>query len=112
MKVLTTRVLTGLGLLASVACAGDDGPAAPQGNTVEMRASTFAPSALSIALSESVTWSNTSGLLHNVTFTTPGAPANVPNISAGTAARTFTQTGTFAYNCTNHAGMSGTVTVE
>jgi plastocyanin len=30
---------------------------------------------------------------------------------AGSASRTFSTAGTFGYQCTNHAGMSGTVTV-
>jgi plastocyanin len=107
------RRLIRLSLLAALACGGgDDGPSGPQGNTVVMGASTFVPTALTIARDESVTWSNTSGILHNVTFTTAGAPANIPDHTAGNTVRTFATAGTFAYDCTNHAGMSGTVTVQ
>lgn len=107
------RRIIALCLLAGLACGGgDSGPSGPQGNTVVMGASTFVPAALTIARDESVTWSNTSGLLHNVTFTTAGAPANVPDHTAGNTVRTFATSGTFAYTCTNHAGMSGSVTVQ
>ena len=71
----------------------------------------FSPTSTSIAVGGTVTWVNNSGVLHNVTFGTTGAPANVANFSAGTQTRTFSNRGTFAYSCSNHAGMSGTVTV-
>jgi plastocyanin len=60
-----------------------------------------------------VTWTNATGVLHNVTFTTGGtdAPPGVADATAGTATRTFVAAGTFAYHCSNHAGMQGTVTV-
>ena len=107
------RRFTALCLLAGLACGGgDSGPAGPQGNTVVMGASTFVPAALTIARDASVTWRNTSGLLHNVTFTSAGAPANIPDHAAGNSVRTFATAGTFVYNCTNHAGMSGSVTVQ
>lgn len=113
MSCSSRRRLTAFTFVAALACGGgDEGPSAPSGNTIVMGASSFVPPALTIHLDESVTWSNTSGILHNVTFTTAGAPANIPDHTAGNTARTFTTTGTFAYDCTNHAGMSGTVTVQ
>jgi plastocyanin len=33
-------------------------------------------------------------------------------MTTGTASRTFSNTGSFSYTCTNHAGMNGTVTVQ
>lgn len=48
-----------------------------------------------------------------MTFTPAnGVPANVANLATGTASRTFATAGTFEYQCTNHVGMSGSVTVN
>ena len=49
---------------------------------------------------------------HNVTFVqAAGAPQNVPTTTTNTASRTFAAPGTYAYACTLHAGMVGTVNV-
>ena len=74
----------------------------------------FSPSAVTIRVGGTVTWSNETGsVAHNVTFTsTPGAPANVANFASGNANRTFASSGTFSYHCTNHQGMTGQVTVQ
>jgi plastocyanin len=73
----------------------------------------FNPSAVTITRSGTVTWTNNSGLVHNVTFgVATGAPANVPDLASGSASRTFTTAGTFAYQCTNHPGMTGSVVVQ
>lgn len=72
----------------------------------------FTPTSVTIARNGSVTWTNSTGVSHNVTFTTAGAPANIADHTSGTNARTFATTGTFSFNCTNHAGMSGSVTVQ
>jgi plastocyanin len=50
---------------------------------------------------------------HNVTFgATTGAPASIPNTTGQTVGRTFSTAGTFAYQCTLHGGMTGTVIVN
>jgi plastocyanin len=74
----------------------------------------FSPASVSITRGGTVTWSNESTTLHNVTFTTAGAPANISNFTstAGAVTRTFATAGTYSYQCTNHAGMNGTVKVE
>jgi plastocyanin len=73
--------------------------------------SSFDPSTLTIKATETVTWSNTSGILHNVTFSTAGSPADIPDHTSGSTNRTFPTPGTYAYRCTNHAGMNGTIVV-
>jgi plastocyanin len=43
---------------------------------------------------------------------TAGAPVDIaPDMTSGSASRTFTVAGTFNYSCTNHPGMNGSVTV-
>ena len=94
------------------ACGDDDDPAGPAGNTVSMTATAFTPAALTIARNESVTWTNPSGVLHNVTFSTNGSPANIPDHTSGSNARTFANAGSYAYSCTNHENMNGTIVVQ
>jgi plastocyanin len=73
----------------------------------------FSPSTVTITKGGTVTWNNEAGTTaHNVTFTTSGAPNNIGNFSSGTSSRTFDATGTYAYHCTNHSSMTGTVKVE
>jgi plastocyanin len=73
----------------------------------------FSPSAVTITKGGTVTWNNEAGTtLHNVTFTTSGAPSNIGNFSSGTSSRTFDAAGTYQYHCTNHSSMTGTVKVE
>jgi len=71
----------------------------------------FNPASVEIAAGGTVTWTFTG--THNVTFTTAGAPANIPDTgTGGSAARTFPGAGTFTYTCTRHSNMNGTVVVR
>jgi plastocyanin len=103
-------------LAASLSCTSDRsdpvGPGGGGNNTVVMGASSFSPPSLTIQRNGTVTWSNTSGIVHNVTFNTAGSPAGIPNHSAGSNARTFPTAGTFNYNCTLHEGMNGAILVQ
>ena len=84
--------------------------AAPTTASVAATASsTFTPRDVVVARNGSVGWSF--AILHNVTFDTPGSPANIGDTATGTVSRTFNTAGTFAYHCTIHAGMQGTVIV-
>lgn len=81
--------------------------------SVTLRAATFDPTSVTITRTGTVTWNNTSGVVHNVTFTAAtGAPANIGDHSSGSNQRTFDTVGNFAYSCTNHAGMNGSVSVQ
>lgn len=72
----------------------------------------FSPAQGNLALNGTVTWTNNSGEIHNVTFApAAGAPANITDLPTGTASRTFATAGTYEYQCTNHVGMAGSVTV-
>src|SRR4051812_2490339 len=72
----------------------------------------FSPTSVTITKGGTVTWTNGGKTAHNVTFSGTGAPSNVANFTSGTSTRTFPNAGTFSYQCTNHPGMSGTVTVQ
>lgn len=72
----------------------------------------FAPTSVTVARGGSVTWSNATGFVHNVTFTGSAAASSIPDIASGSAERTFSTAGTWSYSCTNHAGMTGRVIVQ
>jgi plastocyanin len=81
---------------------------------VRVANNSFTPNAITIPNGTVVTWEwqgTTSA--HNVTFAAvTGAPTNIGNQTTGSAQRTFNTAGTFNYQCTNHAGMTATVTVN
>jgi plastocyanin len=126
---LERLALTSLVALALAACGGDGGgtgpvdptppvqkpPAEPVASaTVAAGANSndFSPSDVLLKLGGTVTW--TFGARpHNVIFgQASGAPADIPVTSNTQASRTFNTAGTFSYDCTLHAGMSGTVRVQ
>ena len=72
----------------------------------------FSPTAVTITKGGTVTWNNNGSTAHNVTFTTAGSPTSIGNFTSGSNSRTFPTSGTYSYQCTNHAGMQGTVTVQ
>jgi plastocyanin len=74
----------------------------------------FNPGAVTIARTGTVTWTNATGILHNVTFApASGVPTSIVSFASGMNTRTFNTAGTFTYQCTNHpATMTGTVTVQ
>ena len=70
------------------------------------------PPAISVGSGAVVTFTNNDGFAHNVTFTNTAIGAT-PDFSTGSRTLTMpTTAGTYAYRCTIHAGMSGTVTVQ
>lgn len=87
--------------------------ALPSAVTVVAGAATndFTPANVAIARGGTVTWTFGS-LIHNVDFQgTSGAPNSIPNSSNTSVARTFPTAGNFAYVCTLHSGMNGSVLV-
>ena len=86
---------------------------APSANVVTTPGTTFSPSTITVAQGSTVTWQFT-GNTHNVTFgTAKPTGGDIPNTAAGgTASRTFPNAGTYAYDCTLHSGMSGSVIVQ
>ncbi|HEU4882803.1 MAG TPA: Ig-like domain-containing protein [Longimicrobium sp.] len=89
-------------------------PSPPTTATVTTPGTSFSPAAVTIRAGGTVTWQFTGSTRHNVTFSgTAPTGGNIPDTDAGgTAQRTFATTGTYAYSCTRHSGMNGTVTVQ
>jgi plastocyanin len=92
---------------------GSGGGSSPSTATVTTPGNTFSPASVTLATGGTVTWQFTGSTRHNVTFN-GAAPAggNIPDTDAGASvARTFATAGTYTYQCTRHAGMTGQVIV-
>lgn len=87
--------------------------AVPAEADVNLLASSFSPSAVSVTVNGTVTWTNNSGLAHTLEFDDPPVPVtDVPTFANGQEhERTFGTAGTYAYHCSVHPGMNGSVTV-
>lgn len=88
---------------------------------VEIQASSnqWHPSSILVDTGTKVTWRNGDGIAHNVKKSADavdfGAPFGVESENFGpgkTYSFTFTKPGTYPYECTIHAGMTGTVEVR
>ena len=76
---------------------------------------------LNVAPNTPVTWTNDSGVLHDVTFDNSsaalavgnGSAGNIPPFSTGSSQRQFAVVGNYAFHCTIHGTvMHGTVNVQ
>jgi plastocyanin len=84
----------------------------PSATVTADASNTFSPQQVDISVGGQVTW-NFGPVEHNVTFVnSTGAPSNVGNTANQSVSRTFATAGSFTYNCTIHAGMTGTVIVH
>jgi len=80
---------------------------------VDMSNFAFTPKAIKVASGATVTWTNTDGVAHNVTF--DGGAVAASGTIAGGAAKALvmpTAAGTYPYRCTFHSGMTGSVVVQ
>jgi plastocyanin len=84
-------------------------------------ASTGANPTITVGVNTAVTWTNDSGVQHDVIFSDPTAPQAVGNgnsgniglHTSGTSQRQFAAAGTYPFHCTQHPpGMIGTVVVQ
>ena len=74
----------------------------------------FSPTSQTITAGDSVLFDwNGVTVAHNVTFAVvAGAPTNIGNNTSGSFWRVFATPGTYNFQCTNHPGMTGSVTVN
>jgi plastocyanin len=106
------------GVVVNWAIASGGGAVNPAQSTsagVSVNNNSFDPNEAVVKTGGTVTWTWNSGVVqHNVTYSTgPGTlPANSPTQAGGTTfSTTFTSIGTYAYHCSIHAGMDGTIKV-
>jgi plastocyanin len=88
--------------------------AAPVAASVEMSGSKFNPASVRVARGGTVTWTNSDGFAHDVTFDGNPGVANIAAFSTGAKSATMPQAAsTIAYHCNIHgAAMSGSIKVE
>lgn len=100
-------------IAALVAACGGSGASPGQqaaANAVTIVDFAFQPSSLTVTKGTAVTWTNTGSVGHTVTA--DDASFTSDTIAAGaTFSHTFGTAGTFAYHCSIHSQMHGTVTV-
>ncbi|MFF3517455.1 plastocyanin/azurin family copper-binding protein [Streptomyces sp. NPDC002573] len=88
-------------------------PAAPvNGSAVAIKNFAFSPTTLKVKAGTTVTWTNQDTDPHTVTSTASGGPLHSAALAThATYSYTFTKPGTYAYLCTIHPFMTGTVEV-
>lgn len=84
-------------------------PPPPMQASVGVEDNFFDPATQRVAVGGTVTWTWGGSVGHNVTF---ASGPNSATQTAGTFDRTFPTAGSFPYQCTIHAGMTGTIDVE
>jgi plastocyanin len=123
--MLYTRLVSFALAVAILGCGGGGGdttpttptpPVTPGGPTattaVTMQSNTFNPAAIQVSPGATVTWTNSDGYAHNVTFSDATITGS-GNFSTGTRSIVMpAAAATYNYSCTIHPGMTGTVKVQ
>jgi plastocyanin len=80
---------------------------------VSVKDNFFQANNVAVKAGSTVTWTWAGAIGHTLTFTSGPAPlpAETPVQTTGTRSITFNAVGTYAYHCTIHGGMDGTVVV-
>ena len=87
-------------------------PAPVMTTNVSLRNLAFSPSAIQVAPGATVQFTNNDGIEHNITFSN-STVSGPTDFSTGSRSVVMpTTTGTYAYHCTIHAGMTGSVVVQ
>lgn len=80
------------------------------GTKISISGNAFSPSNLSVKVGQTVTWTNSDGYAHTVV--SDDGTINSGNLDTGkTFSSSFSKTGTYAYHCSIHPYMTGTITV-
>ena len=122
--MLLSRSTIGLSLLAAglalagAAC-GSASPSAPTVNadvTISMVGDrgnqSFAPNPTTMRVGQTVAWKNNDTIVHNATQDASRFATGNVNAGATSAPIAMGTAGTFAYHCTIHPGMVGTLVVQ
>jgi plastocyanin len=86
-----------------------------------MLSSSFSPTTRTVTVGTTVTWRNDALITHNVTWDAAAGrnaalagdgTGDIVDFSSGSHTRLFNTAGTYAFHCTIHAGMIGSLTVQ
>ena len=115
LLVLPLLIVVVLGFVGVMAAGGGDDDAVPEAAAadggVTIADFAFDPGDLTVSAGDTVTWTNDDGTEHTVTSDDDAFDSG--DISGGdTFEQTFDEAGEFAYHCSIHSQMSGTITVE
>ncbi len=80
-------------------------------NTISLKDMAFTPATTQVAVGTTVTWVNNDTVQHTVTSDTKLFDSG-PIDPGGKFTYTFTQAGTFAFHCSIHTSMTGSITVQ
>ena len=116
MRCRLSSLIVSLTVIAA-GCGGDGGYSSGPNNsnpststTVSVQNNVFTPSATTVGVGATVTWTWVQGAAdHNVTFDDGQKSATQ---STGGYTRVFGTAGSYPYHCTLHPGMTGSVTVR
>ena len=91
---------------------GTTGGGGSTSNAITVDDNSFTPSATTVPVNTTVTWTWVSIGTHNVTFANTALGGSGDKVT-GTYSKAFPTAGEFAYQCSLHgASMSGTITVQ
>lgn len=94
---------------SSGSSAGSATPGATGGVAVAIKNFAFSPSKLTVKVGDKVTFTNNDSTTHTVT----GDGFSSGDIAPGASwTNTFSKAGTFAYHCSIHPTMTGSITVQ
>ena len=80
-------------------------------DTISLKDMAFTPATLQVAVGTTVTWVNNDTVQHTVTSDTKLFDSG-PIEPGGKFTQTFTEAGTFAFHCSIHTSMTGSITVQ
>lgn len=89
---------------------GSTGGSSSSGAQVSISNFAFSPSSVTVKVGESVTWTNNDSPTHTVVG--DGGISSGDLVNGATYSKTFDTAGTFAYKCSIHPTMTGTVVVQ
>ncbi len=119
IKVLHQKIfLLLISAMAVISCSKSSGYGSnntttppPVANAVSIVNMSFTPATLTVSVGTTVTWTNNDGMTHTVTSDASGFDSG--DITMGSKySRVFSVAGTYAYHCTIHPAMKGTIVVK
>jgi len=115
---ITLATIAGVLALGAAAC-GSSSPAAPTvaaDVTISMVGDrgnqSYAPNPTTVRVGQTVAWKNNDTTVHDATQDASRFQTGTINAGSTSAPVTMSTAGTFAYHCTIHPGMVGTLVVQ